>query len=132
MRMDLVATSAGYRVLDDAYNASPTSMGAALRAIGELAANRRFAVVGTMAELGDDEADHHRACAVLAEELGIHLISVAEPWYGVAGADAVADPAAAVARLRELGLGDGDVVLVKASRSAGLERVARSLIDAGS
>jgi hypothetical protein len=91
MRMDLTTAPGGYRVLDDAYNASPTSMSAALRAIGELAASRRFAVVGTMAELGDDEADHHRSCAVLAEELGIHLISVDEPWYGVGGADAVAD-----------------------------------------
>jgi UDP-N-acetylmuramoyl-tripeptide--D-alanyl-D-alanine ligase len=127
MRMHLTTAPGGYRVLDDAYNASPTSMHAALQAIGELPAARRFAVVGTMAELGDDEADLHRGCAVLAEELGIHLVSVDEPWYGVAGADAVTTPSAAVARLRELGLGDGDVVLVKASRSAGLERVVEAL-----
>lgn len=127
MRMHLTTAPGGYRVLDDAYNASPTSMHAALRSIGELPATRRFAVVGTMAELGDDEADLHRGCAVLAEELGIHLISVDEPWYGVVGADAVTTPSAAVARLRELGLGDGDVVLVKASRSAGLERVVEAL-----
>lgn len=127
MRMHLTTAPGGYRVLDDAYNASPTSMHAALRSIGELPAARRFAVVGTMAELGDDEAELHRGCAVLAEELGIHIISVDEPWYGVVGADAVTTPSAAVARLRELGLGDGDVVLVKASRSAGLERVVEAL-----
>lgn len=127
MRMHLTTAPGGYRVLDDAYNASPTSMHAALEAIGELPATRRFAVVGTMAELGDDEADLHRGCSVLAEELGIHVISVDEPWYGVVGADAVTTPSAAVARLRELGLGDGDVVLVKASRSAGLERVVEEL-----
>ncbi|MFN8018648.1 MAG: UDP-N-acetylmuramoyl-tripeptide--D-alanyl-D-alanine ligase [Acidimicrobiales bacterium] len=127
MRMDLVATEAGYRVLDDSYNASPTSVAAALRAIEELPAERRFAVLGTMLELGPDEAELHREVGVLAEELGIHLITVAQPWYGVEGADAVADPDAAVARLRELGLGDGDVVLVKASRGAGLDRVAKSL-----
>lgn len=131
MRMDLVTTEAGYRVLNDAYNASPTSMAAALRAVEELPAARRFAVVGTMAELGDGEVAAHREVAELADELGIRLISVAQPWYGASGDDAVSDVAAAVARLRELGLGDGDVVLVKASRSAGLERVAQLLIAPG-
>lgn len=128
MRMDLVTTDAGYRVLNDAYNANPTSMAAALRAIEELPATQRFAVLGTMAELGPEEQACHREVAELADELGIHLISVDQAWYGVAGPDAVATPAEAVDRLRALGLGDGDVVLVKASRSAGLERVAQALI----
>ncbi len=127
MRMDLVATDAGYRVLNDSYNANPTSMAAALHAIAELPANRRFAVLGTMAELGDDEADQHHTLTVLAEDLDIHLISVAQPWYRVQGPDAAADIDGALARLRELGLGDGDVVLVKASRSAGLDRLATAL-----
>lgn len=131
MRMDLIATDAGYRVLDDSYNANPTSMAAALRAIDELPANRRFAVVGTMAELGADEVPMHRDVATLAAELGIHLIAVDQPWYGVDDPDGAADPEGAVARLRELGLGDGDVVLVKASRSAGLERVVRLLTQPG-
>ncbi len=130
MRMDLTTAPGGERVLDDAYNANPTSMAAALQAIEELPAARRFAVVGTMAELGADEAELHREIGVLADELGIHLIAVDQPWYGVEGDDAVADAAAAVARLRELGVGDGDVVLVKASRSAGLERVVE-LLKAG-
>lgn len=130
MRMDLVTAEGGYRVLDDAYNANPTSMAAALRAIDELPATRRFAVLGTMAELGADEVPMHRDVATLAGELGIHLIAVDQPWYGVDEVDAVADAAGAVARLRELGLGDGDVVLVKASRSAGLEQVVRLLTQA--
>jgi UDP-N-acetylmuramoyl-tripeptide--D-alanyl-D-alanine ligase len=130
MRMDLRTAPGGERILNDAYNANPTSMAAALRAIDELPASRRFAVVGTMAELGADEAALHRDVAVLAEELGIRLISVAQPWYGVEPDDAVADAAASVARLRELGVGDGDVVLVKASRSAGLEAVV-DLLEAG-
>ncbi len=128
LRMDLVDADGGYRVLNDSYNANPTSMAAALRAIDELPANRRFAVVGTMAELGPDEVAEHRAIAVLAEELGIELIAVDQPWYGVEGDDAVADVEGAVRRLRDLGLGDGDVVLVKASRSAGLDRVATALL----
>lgn len=129
LRMDLTTADAGYRVLNDSYNANPTSMAAALRSIDELPAQRRFAVLGTMAELGPDEAAEHRAIAVLAEELGIHLITVAQPWYEAAGDDAVADVDAAVARLHDLGLGDGDVVLVKASRSAGLDRVASALVS---
>jgi UDP-N-acetylmuramoyl-tripeptide--D-alanyl-D-alanine ligase len=128
MRMDLIRSEDGFRVLDDAYNASPTSVEAALRSLVDLAADRRFAVLGTMAELGDDAAAHHHDVAVLAAELGIAVISVAEPRYRIAGPDAVADTDAAVARLRELGVGDGDVVLVKGSRSAGLERVVRGLV----
>ena len=128
LRMDLSTADGGFRVLDDSYNANPTSMAAALRAIDELPAGRRFAVLGTMAELGADEAQQHHTVAVLARELGIHLITVAQPWYGVDGADAVADVDGAMARLRDLGLGDGDVVLVKASRSAGLDRLAAALL----
>ena len=127
MRMDLVTAAAGYRVLDDAYNANPTSMAAALRAIDELPAARRFAVLGTMGELGADEVPMHRDVTTLAEELGIHVIAVDQPWYGVEGDDLVSDPSGAVDRLTDLGLGDGDVVLVKASRAAGLERVVRLL-----
>jgi len=129
MRMDLVSASAGYRVLNDAYNASPMSMAAALTAISELPASRRFAVLGTMAELGPDEVPLHRDVTTLARELDIHVVSVRQPWYGVDDVDLVDDPDGALARLRDLGLGDGDVVLVKASRSAGLERVAEALIS---
>ncbi|WP_421120298.1 UDP-N-acetylmuramoyl-tripeptide--D-alanyl-D-alanine ligase [Aquihabitans daechungensis] len=128
LRMDLATAAAGYRVLNDSYNANPTSMAAALRSIDELPAGRRFAVLGTMAELGPDEAAEHHAIAVLARELGIHLIAVDQPWYEVDGDDAVADVDAAVRRLHDLGLGDGDVVLVKASRSAGLDRAATALL----
>jgi len=131
LRMDLVEVDAGYRVLDDSYNANPTSMGAALHAIDELPANRRFAVLGTMNELGADQAELHRSVAALARELGIRVISVDQPWYGVEGDDAVGTTDEAVARLREVGIGDGDVILVKASRSAGLERVSAALTAPG-
>ena len=128
LRMDLATAPAGHRVLNDSYNANPTSMAAALRSIDELPATRRFAVLGTMSELGPDEATEHHTIAVLARELGIHLITVAQPWYEISGDDAVDDVDGAVRRLYDLGLGDGDVVLVKASRSAGLDRVATALL----
>lgn len=129
MRMDLVTAPSGCRVLDDSYNANPTSMAAALHAVAELPANRRFAVLGTMAELGPDAAQRHHDIGVLARELEIAVVTVDEPRYGIVGDDAVADPAAALARLRALGVGDGDVVVVKASRSAGLERVVQALVS---
>lgn len=123
MRMDLVTLVDGVRVLDDSYNANLTSMLAALDALTAAPATRRFAVLGTMAELGDDAAAAHEAVAEEAAARGIHLVTVDEPRYGVVEPDAVAGPEAAVDQLTAAGLAAGDVVLVKASRSARLERV---------
>ncbi len=122
-RMHLVTSPQGLHVLDDSYNANPTSTVAALHSLAALEAPRKVAVLGTMAELGEHAETAHAEVAETAERLGIHLVAVAEPRYGASGEDAVASPAGAVARLDALGLGAGDAVLVKASRSAGLERV---------
>ncbi len=124
LRMELSTTDAGVVVINDAYNANPTSMAAALGSLARLAARRRFAVLGTMAELGPDGPAAHREIARQARELGITVIAVDEPAYGddvlhAAGVDG------AVAALGELG--DGDAVLVKGSRVAALERVAQAL-----
>ncbi len=127
MRMDLRTAPSGLRVLDDAYNANPTSLRAALDALSALDAGRRVAVLGTMHELGEGRDDEHARIAADAEALGIQVLSVAEPAYGVQGDDAAADVDEAVARLRSLGLDAGDAVLVKASRAAGLERVVHAL-----
>jgi UDP-N-acetylmuramoyl-tripeptide--D-alanyl-D-alanine ligase len=108
----------GRVVLNDAYNANPTSMEAALRSVATLAGTDRVAVVGVMAELGPDAPDEHRRMAALARELGIRLIPVGTDLYGIPAAD---DPITAV--------GDADVVLVKGSRVAGLERVAAALLQ---
>jgi UDP-N-acetylmuramoyl-tripeptide--D-alanyl-D-alanine ligase len=122
-RMDLRRAPSGAQVLNDAYNASPTAMAAALRALTALPARRHVAVVGYMAELGDDEEAEHRAVADLAAELGVELVAVGTDLYGVA---AEPDAEAAVEALGPLG--EGDAVLVKASRVAGLERVAAVLL----
>lgn len=124
LRMELSTTADGVVVLNDAYNANPTSMSAALRSLAALDARRRFAVLGTMAELGHDSAAEHEAIALQAESLGIAVIAVDEPFYG-STATHVADIDAAVAALA--GLGNGDAVLVKGSRVAALERVAEKL-----
>jgi UDP-N-acetylmuramoyl-tripeptide--D-alanyl-D-alanine ligase len=121
-RMELLRSSSGVRVINDAYNANPTSMAAALRALRALPARRRVAVVGVMAELGTDSAAHHRAVRALAEELGVRMIAVAAPDYGgcmVASIDEALDAIGP--------LDPDDVVLVKGSRVAGLERLAARL-----
>jgi UDP-N-acetylmuramoyl-tripeptide--D-alanyl-D-alanine ligase len=123
-RMELHRAPGGAQVLNDAYNAGPASMAAALRALAAVDAHRRVAVLGPMAELGDHAAGAHREIAELAGQLGIELIAVGTPEYGVAP---VPDIDAARAALGVVG--EGDVVLVKGSRVAGLERLAHALLD---
>ncbi|MHB1138143.1 MAG: UDP-N-acetylmuramoyl-tripeptide--D-alanyl-D-alanine ligase [Microthrixaceae bacterium] len=129
-RMDLRTAPSGVRVLNDAYNAGPASMAAALRSLAALpltgGAGRRVAVLGLMAELGDDAPREHRDVATIAADLGIEVLAVGTDLYGV---EPLADVAAALAELAARDLRDGDVVLVKGSRVAGLERVAAALID---
>jgi UDP-N-acetylmuramoyl-tripeptide--D-alanyl-D-alanine ligase len=125
LRMALGRAPSGLTVLDDSYNANPTSMAAALQALAALPARRRFAFLGTMAELGDRAAADHRDVAALAAELGVRVVAVAEPAYGV---EVVPDVGAAVALAAELGLGEGDAVLVKGSRVARLEGLAATLL----
>ena len=72
----------GAVVIDDAYNANPTSMAAALDALVAIPASRRIAVVGLMAEL-DEPAAAHRSVADRAAEQGIELIAVGTDLYGV-------------------------------------------------
>lgn len=120
LRMDLRRAPSGAWVLNDSYNANPSSMEAALRSLAALPARRRVAVLGLMAELGADAPDAHRAVAQLAADLGIDVVAVGTELYGV---DPVDDPGAAVG-----GLADGDAVLVKGSRVAGLERLAEELL----
>ncbi len=80
-RMALLTLPSGARMLDDAYNANPTSMSAALQSLASLDADRRVAVLGVMAEL-DNSAAEHAAIGRLARELGIEVISVARPTTG--------------------------------------------------
>jgi UDP-N-acetylmuramoyl-tripeptide--D-alanyl-D-alanine ligase len=121
--MDLRTAPSGARVLNDAYNAGPASMEAALRAVAHLDASRHHAVLGPMAELGPDGPGAHRAIGALADELGVRVVAVGTPEYGV---DPVVDADAVVDALGPLG--PDDAVLVKGSRVAGLERLASRLL----
>jgi UDP-N-acetylmuramoyl-tripeptide--D-alanyl-D-alanine ligase len=123
MRMQVERTTTGAIVVNDAYNANPDSVRAALHALGQMAATRRIAVLGAMAELDDPVAGHRRVAADAAA-LGIEIVAVGTDLYGVAGVD---DAQAVRAALGPLGA--GDVVLVKASRAARLERVVDLLLE---
>ncbi len=121
-RMQLDQAPSGALVLNDAYNANPVSTEAALRSLAQLPVERRTAILGIMAELGEVGPAEHRRLGGLATELGLRVIAVAAPDYG--GEQAV-DPEDA---LRLLGpIGEGDGVLVKGSRAAGLEGLAGRL-----
>ena len=124
MRMDLRRTSSGARVLDDTYNANPMSVAAALRSLAALPAERRVAVLGVMAELGDESTVEHQRMAALAGSLGIEVIAVAAPEYGPTAAH-VSDHADAADRIGALGR--DDALLVKGSRVAALERLVAAL-----
>jgi UDP-N-acetylmuramoyl-tripeptide--D-alanyl-D-alanine ligase len=121
-------------LLNDCYNANPLSMHAALANLAARAGDRRrVAVLGEMAELGAGEVAYHREIGVAAAELGVETLVAVGPLareYAAAanGVDArcVATADEATEELRRL-LRPGDVVLVKGSRSVGLEAVAEKL-----
>jgi UDP-N-acetylmuramoyl-tripeptide--D-alanyl-D-alanine ligase len=138
-RLELERRADGVVVLNDVYNANPTSMTAALRALAALAAlparSRRVAVLGDMRELGAESAAAHAEVGALAERLGVDVLvgvgeggaQIVDAASGVRTRLAVADAAGALEAVEPL-LRRGDVVLLKASRAVGLEHVADGLL----
>ncbi|KLI97089.1 UDP-N-acetylmuramoyl-tripeptide--D-alanyl-D-alanine ligase [Streptomyces sp. KE1] len=148
-RMEVTERPDGVTIVNDAYNANPESMRAALRALVAMGGARRgegcrtWAVLGQMAELGDEALTEHDAVGRLAVRLNVSkLVAVGgreAAWLqmgayneGSWGEESVhvSDAQAAVDLLRSE-LRPGDVVLVKASRSVGLEKVAAALLADG-
>ena len=138
-RMEVTERADGVTVINDAYNANPEAIAAALQTLAAVARGRRaFAVLGPMNELGDESRQRHEEAGALAARAGVAgLIVVGEdaaPMLTGAKAErswrgeliSVPDAGGAVAALGNL-LAPGDVVLVKASRTVGLERVALAL-----
>ena len=128
-RGDETELPGGGFVVNDAYNANPDSMRAALVHLAERAGDRRrVAILGEMAELGERSASYHGEIGELAADLGIDVIGVGEsarryaPTIWVESAPAV--PEAAREYLRP-----GDAVLVKASRAVGLEGIADEIAN---
>jgi len=124
-RMSVLTPRPGIVVVNDAYNANPTSTWAALDAVTSMKGSRRIAVLGEMAELGASAPTGHREIADAAEALGIELVPYRTAAYGVAE---VGDEAEVLRRLQPFR--PGDVILVKGSRAAGLEAVVDALLAA--
>jgi len=138
-RMEVTERPDGVIIVNDAYNASPEAVTAALAATGVIAAGRRaYAVLGRMAELGERSREFHEQAGVTAARSGLSGIIAVGPEAApiLAGAKsvpgfagellAVDDGEAAMAAITER-LRPGDVVLVKASHAVGLETVALAL-----
>lgn len=137
-RSNVLRTASGLVLLDDCYNANPSSMAAALATLGALAGSgRRLAVLGDMLELGEAEAREHHALgeraacsADIIAFFGPRSVDAFESARGVGlSADAAAhfdDVAALLAWLLPR-LRPGDTVLVKGSRGMKLERIADTL-----
>ncbi len=119
----------GGLLINDAWNANPVSMRAALEHLRERAAGRRtIAVLGEMAELGDYAEEGHREVGRAAEELGIDVVVAVGPQARAYGGRWVAGTEEAVPLLRDL-LEPGDCVLVKGARALALEGIADDLAN---
>ena len=130
-------TIGGIRILDDTYNANPDSMSAALVTLARMpGTGRRIAVLGGMGELGKESERGHRSVGEVAGREKIAcVITVGESarWIAEAAENAgvrevirAADADEAVCMLRDIAK-PGDTVLVKASRSARLERIVQAM-----
>lgn len=142
-RMQVTLRPDGVTVINDAYNASPEAMEAGLRALADMAAGtgrRAVAVLGEMAELGNHAPQVHRVVGERVATTGVGwLVAVggdgADQYAAGAASggtvvDRVPDVPAALNVLRD-GLRPGDVVLVKAANSAGLQALAHQLTESG-
>ncbi|MBU4556518.1 MAG: UDP-N-acetylmuramoyl-tripeptide--D-alanyl-D-alanine ligase [Actinobacteria bacterium] len=141
MRMQSFETASGVHVINDAYNANPTSMRAAIETLSDMSgASKRIAVLGDMAELGSlTELAHFRIGEEVARLEIDALVTVGERARRIADgarAEGMPDevirpcqtPEEATEVLDDL-LAAGDAVLVKASRVMGLERIVEGIVD---
>jgi UDP-N-acetylmuramoyl-tripeptide--D-alanyl-D-alanine ligase len=139
MRMQVQRLASGVTVINDAYNANPASMAAALETLGASSATRRLAVLGEMRELGTETEAAHEALGRTAAGTPLDLLVAIGPHADLVRAGAVeagmessrivvaADHAEAGERLRGI-CRAGDLVLLKGSRGAALEAVLAHLV----
>ncbi len=126
-RGERIELGGGIVLVNDCYNANPVSMRAALDHLATLGAPRTVAVLGEMGELGPGAAGFHREVGEHARAAGVDfVVGVGLPARDYDPDELVADPAEA-AELLAAQMEPGDAILVKGSRSAGLEAVAEEL-----
>jgi UDP-N-acetylmuramoyl-tripeptide--D-alanyl-D-alanine ligase len=134
-RLRLLRTPVGYRLIDDSYNANPDSVDAAIEVLRS-APGRRYLVLGDLAELGKDAKALHAEIGERAKQAGVeHLFTLgdlsrsAAAHFG-AGGEAFSELDELVDAL-DAETSRGDSVLVKGSRSAGMDRVVQRLMSEG-
>jgi UDP-N-acetylmuramoyl-tripeptide--D-alanyl-D-alanine ligase len=126
-RGERVQLADGIVLVNDCYNANPVSMRAALDHLAGLGAQRTVAVLGRMGELGPDEVAYHREVGAHARAAGIDLVvGVGAPAREYDPDELLADPGEAAEWL-DAHLEPGDAVLIKGSRSVGMETIAADL-----
>lgn len=130
-RMEFKRGSNGVRIIDDSYNANPGSVRAAIDSLAGFA-GERLLVLGDMAELGAETAQMHRDVGAYAREKGIDRLLAVGPWglHTVAGFGADGahfNDKAALIKALVVALGEGATVLIKGSRSAGMEEVVQAI-----
>ena len=141
MRMELTKSSRGYSVINDAYNANPASMLAAIRTLNSMPGyKRKIAVLGDMLELGDYSEKAHRDVGIAAESTDIHILVTVGPLaQGIAdaakGAGFPEEAIQSYTNSIEAGQGlknqclKGDAILIKGSRGVKMEEIVKVLLD---
>ncbi len=126
LRMEIVVGPNGTTVINDTYNANPTSMKAALDSLSLLPCKgRKVAFLGLMAELGEKTSTAHVEVKRYAEELGIEVIAVETDLYGEPSITNLED---ALTEIENMQLGENDALLFKASRVVGLEKIVKDIV----
>jgi UDP-N-acetylmuramoyl-tripeptide--D-alanyl-D-alanine ligase len=142
MRLEVVVVRDGALILNDAYNANPASMKAALTTLAAEPGRRKIAVLGEMLELGTEEAHYHREAGASAARLHVDLLIAVGPWAdevvaGAVEAGLASDQAVACVSTEKAAerlaatIGEGDVVLLKGSRGAKMEAIVEGLRERG-
>ncbi len=139
-RMAIYETSRGAYIIDDTYNANPGSMAAAIKSLSGLTSKKRgILVAGDMLELGEAAASHHEQIGRIAAEASVTRLYLTGEFAsrvaqgarsaGMAGSEIFVGTKADIIKDLDSELEAGDWVLVKGSRSTGMEDIVEKLTD---
>jgi UDP-N-acetylmuramoyl-tripeptide--D-alanyl-D-alanine ligase len=138
LRLQLLTAKNGMQVIDDSYNASPTSVYAALELLLATDVKHKWAVLAGIEELGAEEQEYHKQIGVFVAKRGISLVAVGDKGHWIYEAAKQMNPygqqlhfATRAEAYRYLSqMGDKDtIILVKASRKAGLDLLVKQLVE---